>query len=147
MQKTAKIVVFVLWSLAALAQEHPKAVFIKASGCQEKLASILFSSFKDSMQAGMRRYELVPDLSDYGKNDTVLVIQMACGERNNAVSVASIYGVARCFGPQNCHVSMNDSSLNLLICDPNGERQCGLELLKQLDYVLSRTDPRSMQVK
>lgn len=83
---------------------------------------------------------MVPDLSDYGKNDFVLIIQMACGERNNAVSVANIYGLAKCFGPKNCHQSINASTLNLLMCDPNGEKQCGFELLKELDHVLSRTD-------
>ena len=147
MKQTAKILVFVLCSLVGFAQDRPKPVFIKATGCQDKLSSVLFSSFKDSMHAGIARYEIVPDLSDYGKNDVVLVIQMTCGERNNAVSVASIYGLTKCFGPKNCHQSINGSTLNLLMCDPNGEKQCGLELLKELDYVLSRTDPRSMQLE
>jgi hypothetical protein len=137
----------VLCSSVAFAQEHQKPVFIKATGCESKLASVLFSSFKDSMRAGIARYEVVPDLSDYGKNDVVLVIQMACGERNNAVSIASIYGLAKCFGPRNCHQSINGTTLNLLMCDPSGEKQCGFELLKELDYVLSRTDPRSMQLE
>src|SRR5260370_27170608 len=146
-KQTAKILVLVLCSLAGLAQDDTNPVFIKATGCQDKLASALFSSFKDSMQAGIKRYEVVPDLSDYGKNDVVFVIQMACGERNNAVSVASIYGLAKCLGPKNCHQSINGSTLNLLMCDPNGEKQCGFELLKELDYVLSKTDPRNMQLE
>jgi hypothetical protein len=146
-KQIAKIVLCVLCSIVAFAQEHPKPVFIKATGCESKLASVLFSSFKDSMRAGIARYEVVPDLSDYGKNDVVLVIQMACGERNNAVSIASIYGLAKCFGPRNCHQSINGTTLNLLMCDPSGEKQCGFELLKELDYVLSRTDPRSMQLE
>jgi hypothetical protein len=141
------ILTLLLAAVSAFAQSHPKPVCIKASGCQSKLASLLFSSFKDSMQAGIARYEIVPDLSDYGKNDVVLVVQMTCGERNNALSVASIYGLAKCFGPKNCHQSINGSTLNLLMCDPNGEKQCGFELLKELDYVLSRTDPRSMQLE
>lgn len=145
--QTAKIFVFVLCSLVAFAQEHPKPVFVKATGCESKLASVLFSSFKDSMRAGIARYEIVPDLSDWGKNDVVFVIQMTCGERNNAVSVASIYGLAKCFGPKNCHQSINGSTLNLLMCDPSGEKQCGFELLKELDYTLSRMDPRSMQLE
>jgi hypothetical protein len=146
-KQTATILVFVLCSLAGFAQDHPKPVFIKATGCQDKLSSVLFSSFKDSMHAGIARYEIVPDLSDYGKNDVVLIIQMTCGERNSAVSVASIYGLAKCLGPKNCHQSINGSTLNLLMCDPNGEKQCGFELLKELDYVWSRTDPRSMQLE
>ena len=144
---TARTLLFVLCSLVSLAQEHPKPVFIKATGCESKLTSVLFSSFKDSMKAGIARYEIVPDLSDYGKNDVVLVIQMACGEHNNAVSVASIYGLSKCFGPGNCHQSINGSTLNLLMCDPSGEKQCGFELLKELDYTLSRTNPRGMQLE
>jgi len=147
MRLTILTLTLLLAAVSAFAQYHPKPVFIKATGCEGKLASALFSSFKGSMQAGIARYEIVPDLSDYGKNDVVLVIQMACGERNNAVSIASIYGLAKCFGPKNCHQSINGSTLNLLMCDPNGEKQCGFELLKELDYVLSRMDPRSMQLE
>jgi len=146
-RQTTTTFLFVLCSLVAFAQEHPKPVFIKATGCESKLTSVLFSSFKESIRAGIARYEVVPDLSDWGKNDVVLVIHMTCGERNSSVSVASIYGLAKCFGPKNCHASMNASTLNLLISDPNREKQCGFELLKQLDYTLSRMDTRSMQLE
>lgn len=147
MTQIATLLLFVVCAVSAFAQGHPQPVFIKTKGCQGKLTSVLFSCFKDAIRAGIPRYEIVPDLSDYAKNDAVLVIQMVCGERSNAVSVASIYGVAKCFGPKNCHQSINGSTLNMLMCDPNGEKQCGFELLKVLDSVLSRTDPKSMQLE
>jgi hypothetical protein len=114
-----------------------KPVFLQPT-CDGKLASVLLSSFKDAISTS-QRYELVPNLSDNGKMDTVLIIQMACGESHNAVSVGSIYGMAKCFGLKNCHVSLDGHSLSVLICDPNGEAICGKELLKEFDYVLATT--------
>jgi len=113
-----------------------KPVFLQPT-CDGKLASVLLSSFKDAISTS-QRYELVPNLSDNGKMDTVLIIQMACGESHNAVSVGSIYGMAKCFGLKNCHVSLDGHSLSVLICDPN-EAICGKELLKEFDYVLATT--------
>ena len=78
-------------------------------------------------------------MSDNGKMDAVLIIQMACGERNNAVSVGSIYGMAKCFGPKDCHVSLDGHTLNVLMCDTNGEPICGKELFKEFEYALATT--------
>lgn len=82
-----------------------------------------------------QRYELVPNLSDNGKMDAVLIIQMTCGESRNAVSVGSIYGMAKCFGLKNCHLSLDGHTFNALTCDPNGEAVCGKELFKEFEYV------------
>jgi hypothetical protein len=81
--------------------------------------------------------ELVPDLSDNGKMDAVLIIQMTCGESHNAVSVGSIFGMAKCLAVKNCHVSLDGHTLNVLMCDPNGEALCGKELFKEFEYVLA----------
>jgi hypothetical protein len=99
---------------------------------------VLLSSFKEAISTS-QRYELVPNLSDNGKMDTVFIIQMACGEHNNFVSVGSIYGMAKCFGPKNCHVSLDGHTLNVLMCDPTGEAICGKELFKEFEYVLATT--------
>lgn len=147
MRPISTILPFLVCAVSAFAQGHPQPVFIKTKGCEGKRSSVLFSSFKEAIRAGIPRYEIVPDRSDYGKNDAVLVIQMICGERNNAVSVASIYGVAKCSGPKNCQQSVNGATLNMLMCDPNGEKQCGSELFKVFDSILSRTDPKSMQLE
>jgi len=115
-----------------------RPLFIKAVTCDGKLASVLFSSFKDAISTS-QRHELVRDLSDNGKMDTVLIIQMACEEHNNSVSVKSAYGEAKCFGPKNCHVALDPRSGNVLSCDPNGEPVCGKELFKEFEYVLATT--------
>ena len=124
-------------------QDHPQAqalrpVFVKANTCDGKLASVLFSSFKEAISTS-QRHELVQDLSDNGKMDTVLIIQMACEERNNSVSVKSAYGMAKCFGPKNCHAAFDGRTGNVLSCDPNGEPICGKELFKEFEYVLATT--------
>ena len=62
--------------------------------------------------------------------DTVLIVQMACEERNNSVSVTSTYGEAKCFGPKNCHAAFDPRTGNVLSCDPNGEPICGKNCLR-----------------
>jgi len=69
----------------------------------------------------------------------VLIIQMARGEHNNTVSVGSIYGMAKCFGPRDCHVSLEGHTLNVLMCDSNGEAIFGKELFKEFEYVVATT--------
>lgn len=144
------VVLALLASLTTSAQDRPqdhaqdqpqakrlKSVFLQPT-CDGKLASVLLSSFKDAISTS-HRYELVPNLSDNGKMDTVFIIQMACGESHNAVSVGSIYGMAKCLSPRNCHVSLDGHTLNVLMCDPNGEAVCGKELFKEFEYVLGTT--------
>lgn len=136
MTRLAMVLLLALSSVLTYAEGQPKPVFLKAT-CDGKLASGLFASFKEAIQTS-KRYELVPDLSDNGKMDVVFNIQMTCGERGNAISVASVYGLSKCFGPKNCHASLNGSTLNVLMCDPNGEVQCGRELFKTFEYVLAK---------
>jgi hypothetical protein len=45
--------------------------------------------------------------------------------------------MAKCFGLKNCHVSLDGYTLNVLMCDPNGEAVCGKELFKEFEYVLA----------
>jgi Sel1 repeat len=115
-----------------------RPVFVKATTCDGKLASVLFSSFKDAISTS-QRHELVQNLSDNGKMDAVVTIQMACEEHNNSVSVTSTYGMAKCFGPKNCHEALDGRTGNVLSCDPNGEPICGKELFKEFEYVLATT--------
>jgi hypothetical protein len=112
-----------------------KPVFLQAA-CDGKLSSVLLSSFKDAISSS-QRYELVANLSDNGKMDAVLIIQTSCGESHNAVSVGSIYGMGKCFGPKNCHVSLAGQTLNVLMCDPNSEAICGREPFKEFEYLLA----------
>jgi TPR repeat protein len=125
----------------AQTQDHPQAqalrpVFIKSASCDGNLASVLLSSFKNAISTS-QRHEIIRDLSDNGKMDTVLIVQMACEEHNNSVSVKSAYGMAKCFGPKNCHVALDPRTGNVLSCDPNGEPICGKELFKEFEHVLA----------
>lgn len=151
MKRSLCILLFTVASLGVAAQDQQQAhsqdqpqarrlrpVSLQHSACNGKLASVLFSSFTEAISTS-QRYELVPDLSDNGKMDAVVIIEMACGERNNAVSVGSVYGMAKCFGPKNCHVSFDGHTLNVLMCDPSGEAICGKELFKELEYVLANS--------
>ena len=124
--------------LVALGIRPVFIAFPKPATCDGKLASVLLSSFKDALSTS-QRHDLIRDLSDNGKMDTVLIIQMACEERNNSVSVTSTYGEAKCFGPKNCHVALDPRTGNVLSCDPNGEPICGKELFKEFEYVLATT--------
>lgn len=150
MKRRLFVVLALLVSLTVFAQERPqnhaqdkqagsrlKPIFLQPT-CDGKLASVLLSSFKDAILTS-QRYELVSNLSDNGKMDTVFIIQMACGEHDNFVSVGSIYGMAKCFGTKNCHLSLDGHTLNVLMCDPNGEATCGKELFKEFEYVLATT--------
>lgn len=158
MKRLFFIVLAMLASVAISAQDRPqdhaqdqpraqrlKPVFLQPT-CDGKLASVLLSSFKDAISTS-QRYELVLNLSDNGKMDAVIIIQMACGENHNAVSVGSIYGMAKCFGFQNCHVSLDGHTLNVLMCDPNGEAICGKELFKEFEYVLATTSPAGVKLQ
>lgn len=138
------VLLFTLSFLTVSAQDQPhqttqqlRPIFLHST-CDGKLAPAVLSSFKEAISAS-QRWELVPNLSDNGKNDVVYTVDMICGERNNAVSIASIYGAAKCFSPTNCHVAVDGHTLNILMCDPNGEAQCGKELFKEFEYVLATT--------
>ena len=71
--------------------------------------------------------------------DVVIEVRMICVEDKGNVTVASIYGLAKCFGPKNCHVSVNDSTLNALLSEPGIETQSGINLFKEFDEVLAET--------
>jgi hypothetical protein len=91
------------------------------------------------------RYEMGPNRSDNGKMDAVLTINMVCAEWDNVIGVASVYGMAKCLGLQNCHHSIDDSGLNMLMCDPNGQAQCGKDIsgkehFRELEFVLSKSN-------
>ena len=116
---------------AAHASDQPKPVFL-ITNCVLKSGSLIQSAFNDALK-NSKKYELVPDLSDRGKMDVVIRVKMICIEDKGYVAVASIYGLAKCFGPRNCHLSSNDSTLNALLSVPGGETQSGINLFKGFD--------------
>ncbi len=66
-------------------------------------------------------------------------VKMICVEDKGNVAVASVYGLAKCFGPKNCHVSVNDSTLNALLSEPGMETQSGINLFKGFDEAQARS--------
>jgi hypothetical protein len=123
--------------LTAHAGDKPKPVFLQHN-CVLKSSSVMLSAFKDALQ-NSKKYELVPDLSDNGKNDTVIVVRMICEEDKGLVALASIYGLAKCFGPRNCHVSINGSTLTALLSEPGLETQSGTNLFKAFDDLMAES--------
>jgi len=146
-----KRLVLILWVtltwLAAYAADSPKPVLVKAR-CDRETSIPLLSSFQEAIQTS-NRYEMVPNLSDNGKMDAVLTINMVCAERDHVIGVASVYGMAQCLGPQNCHHSIDDSRLNMLMCDPNGQAQCGKEQFREGTFQGARVclEPIELTVK
>lgn len=121
----------------ARTQDQVKPVFLMTN-CTLKSGSVILSAFKEALQSS-KKYELVPDLSDKGKMDAVITVKMICVEDKGNVAVASVYGLAKCFGPKNCHVSVNDSTLNALLSEPAMETQSGINLFKGFDEAQARS--------
>jgi hypothetical protein len=126
---------------AASASGQLKPVFL-ITNCTLKSGSVILSAFKEALQ-NSKKYELVPDLSDKGKMDVVITVKMICVEDKGNVAVASVYGMAKCFGPKNCHVSVNDATLNALLSEPGietkNETQSGINLFKGFDEAITKT--------
>lgn len=120
----------------ARTQDQLKAVFL-ITNCVLKSGSMIQSAFNDAL-TNSKKYELVHDLSDKGKMDVVITVKMICVEDKGNVAVASIYGLAKCFGPRNCHVSINDSTLNALLSEPGMETQSGVNLFKGFDEDMAK---------
>ncbi len=121
----------------ARTQDQVKPVFL-ITNCTLKSGSVILSAFKEALQSS-KKYELVPDLSDKGKMDVVITVKMICVEDKGNVAVASVYGLAKCFGPKNCHVSVNDSTLTALLSEPAMETQSGINLFKGFDEAQARS--------
>jgi len=121
----------------ARTQDEVKPVFL-ITNCTLKSVSVILSAFKEALQ-NSKKYELVSDLSDKGKMDVVITVRMICVEDKGNVAVASVYGLAKCFGPKNCHVSVNDSTLNALLSEPGIETQSGINLFKGFDEAQARS--------
>jgi hypothetical protein len=125
----------ILASLTVAAQARPQSVFVKAT-CNGKLSSVMRSSFIEEIRAS-QKYQSIPDLGDNGRMDVVLHVQMSCTERDNVAAVATVYGAAKCFGPRNCHATMDGTSLSVTLCDPNALESCGRALFKAFDDYVS----------
>jgi hypothetical protein len=60
------------------------------------------------------------------------------------LAVASIYGLVKCFGPKNCHASVDASTLTALLSEPGLERQSGMNLCKEFDEMQAESKNHQM---
>lgn len=130
-----KFIFLVCTSLLAFAAnafaEGPKSIFVKGT-CNGKLSSIAYSSFLEQIRTS-QKYHLIANLSDNGQMGVVIHVQMSCAEQQSVAAVATVYGVAKCFGPRNCHATMDGTSLRVTLCDPNTIADCGSALFREFD--------------
>ena|SRR5579872_174446 len=129
---------FVVPVLASIswASQSPKPVFIR-SNCKTTLSSGLLQNFKQQLRDS-RRYTVVSTVDDNGKMDVVLQVDVSCAEHGDLTAIASVYGIAKCFGAQNCHVTMDGDSLTAILCDSNGISNCGRLLFRSFDGYVAR---------
>lgn len=131
-------------AVAASGADGAKPVFVKAK-CVDKVSSSALSSFREALGAS-ERYRLVSSLDDAGRMDVVLSVQMSCTQRDNVVAVASVYGIAKCFGPRNCHVAFDVTSLRADFCDSSAAPECGRALFKAFDDYMNNPNRPPLQL-
>jgi hypothetical protein len=141
--RTLLLILSVIFASPAVhASDQLKPVFLKTN-CNLKSGSMILSAFEEAME-NSKKYELVSDLSDNGKMDVVISVQMICEEDKGNVAVASIYGLAKCFGPKNCHASLDGSTLTALLSEPGLEKQSGVNLFKEFDRMQAESKNHEM---
>jgi len=117
--------------VVANAADVRKPVFAKGA-CLGKISSDMLSSLKKEIH-NSQKYRLVRDLSDEGQMDVVLTIDINCAERNSVAAIATVFGRAKCFSLNNCHIAIDGSSIRSDLCDSNAVAECGQALFKALD--------------
>jgi hypothetical protein len=143
MDRLALALLLTLTSLAASAAEMPKDVFIHAL-CDGKASSDVLSSLRDSIRAS-QKYQVVSTLDDEGRMGVVLTVYMNCVDRNNLVSIATGYGLAKCYSGKNCHLSVDGSSIKATLCDASAAAECGRSLFTSFDEYVKK--PNSLIFK
>ncbi len=123
-------------SFVANAAEPAKSVFVKAT-CTGKLSSAVLHRFEEELRRS-QRYQLISTVDDNGRMDVVLQVHVSCAEHDNFVAVAIVYGLAKCFEPKHCRVTMDGNTLTAILCDSNGIENCGQLLFRSFDSYVSR---------
>jgi len=122
--------------------EERSPVFIKIATCDATISSVVFSGLRDGI-ASSQKYRLVKDMTDEGRMDIVLTINMDCIERSDIAAIATVYGVAKCFGMRDCHHTFDGSSIRATLCDSTASAKCGRGLFKAFeDYVNNPIRPQ-----
>jgi hypothetical protein len=134
---------FVLSPFIRSDAQGPKSVFVKAT-CDGTLSVAVVNTFKEEIRTS-KRYQLISTLDDNRRMDVVIDVRMSCVEQDKFAAIAAVYGVAKCFGPKNCHVSTDGNSVSALLCSSNGAGDCGRILFKAFDTYAS--DPSNVPLK
>jgi hypothetical protein len=134
----------VLASLAANAADAPSSIFVRAK-CDGKLSSLVLSSLKDAIN-NSQKYQLIADLRNNGKNGVVFNISMTCVENDSVVSIATVYGLAKCIDAKVCHSALDGSSLNAALCNSNLAAECGQKLFKAFEFYLTIAPTSSLKL-
>jgi hypothetical protein len=121
----------------------PKSVFIHAA-CNGRMSAAVLSSLRDRI-SGTKEYLLVRTLNDEGRMGIVLTIYMSCAEHNDVVGIATSYGVAKCYGEKNCHLSVDGLSIKSTLCDLDAG-ECGRMLFGAFDEYLKHTPPVALKL-
>jgi hypothetical protein len=66
---------------------------------------------------------------------------MNCVSRNDVIAVATSFGIAKCYGEKNCHLSVDGHSIKSTLCDARATLECGRTLLKAFDDYMKNPSP------
>jgi hypothetical protein len=136
---------WIISSLIANAAVPPKSVFVKAA-CSGKLGSVVLNTFKEELRTSPK-YQPISTLDDNGQMDVVIRVQMSCAEHETVTAVATVYGVAKCFGFRDCHVTMDGNSLTVILCDSNAIGDCGRVLFRSFDGYVSSLNTTPLKLE
>jgi hypothetical protein len=129
--------------LASRARQRPT----EAGVFEDELHLEIGVSDPVGVQGGTRELEEVRTsawLEWQGKNGCRDFSAMICEEDKGNVAVASVYGLVKCFGPKNCHASVDGSTLTALLSEPGLERQSGINLFKEFDEMQAESKNHQM---
>jgi hypothetical protein len=123
----------------SIAAQQIKPVFVRAD-CNGQLSSAVLNTLKENLRAS-QKYQLISSVDDNGRMDVVLQVNVSCAERDNFAALGAVYGVAKCFGPRNCRVTMDGSSVTAILCDRNGIGECGRLFFQSFDNYVGHLNP------
>lgn len=141
MNRFAVMLLLMIAPSSAGAVENAKPVFIKTT-CDGRISSAALSSFREEIRSS-QKYQAVNTLDESGGADVVLTIHMNCTEHSDIAAMATSFGHAKCFGPKNCHVTVDGNSIRSTLCDAGAAAECGRALFKMFDeYANNPLAPR-----
>lgn len=143
-RRLCALTVAILASIAANAMENPKSVFVHAA-CDGKVSSNVVSSLKEGIRSS-QKYQPVRTLEDGGPMGIVLTIYIDCAELNDVVAIATSYGLAKCYGEKNCHLSVDGHSIKSTLCASSAASECGRTLFKAFDEYMNRPNPSTFKL-